>query len=454
MISDLLVVSLAWCVAYWFRFESGYFPIDKGKPKITEYLSVLALIALVWGPTLRWMGLYKPMRGVREVRERLQLISANTISVVILIALVYLLLEKNVPFSRAVFLCFWFFAVVFTLIERSFLRFLLRDLRRKGHNLRYLLIIGIGKVAADLVIRLRNRRELGIQIVGCLSVSGNRDEGPHDVPVIGKYQDVHEVIKRLPVDQVIIALPLNENHLLPTVIEQLGDSTVDVKIVPDVHQFISLTGSIEEFEGLPVIGLQVSPIVGISLILKRVFDMVVSAILLVILSPLMLLIAILVKISSKGPAIYSQERVSLDGSIFQILKFRTMCCDAESNGPGWTKSGDSRVTKLGKFLRSTSLDELPQIINVLKGEMSIVGPRPERPVYITEFRRHIPRYMLRHKVPAGMTGWAQVNGWRGDTAIEKRIECDLYYIENWSFFLDIKIILLTFIRGFRNQNAY
>jgi exopolysaccharide biosynthesis polyprenyl glycosylphosphotransferase len=168
----------------------------------------------------------------------------------------------------------------------------------------------------------------------------------------------------------------------------------------------------------------------------------------------MLAISILVKLTSRGPLLFKQERVSFDGTPFRIIKFRTMYIDAEVAGPGWTKPGDERITPLGRLLRSTSLDELPQLFNVLRGDMSIVGPRPERPVYIREFRRHIPRYMLRHKVPAGMTGWAQVNGWRGDTSIDKRIEYDLYYIENWSIFLDIKILFLTLFRGFRNRNAY
>jgi Undecaprenyl-phosphate glucose phosphotransferase len=229
---------------------------------------------------------------------------------------------------------------------------------------------------------------------------------------------------------------------------------LDIKIIPDLYQFASVGGAIEEFEGLPVISLQGCPLDGINLFTKRALDLAIAGLALVVFSPLMVVIALTVKLTSRGPVLFKQERVSFDGSRFTIFKFRTMFTNAEASGPGWTKPGDDRVTPIGRILRSTSLDELPQLFNVLRGDMSIVGPRPERPVYIKEFRQRIPRYMLRHKVPAGITGWAQVHGWRGDTSIDKRIEYDLYYIENWSIFLDLKIVCMTLVNGFRNRNAY
>jgi Undecaprenyl-phosphate glucose phosphotransferase len=247
---------------------------------------------------------------------------------------------------------------------------------------------------------------------------------------------------------------LADSHYLPDILSELKDSTVDVKIVPDLYQFITVGGSIEDFEGLPLISVQESPLDGFGQIYKRIFDITFSLLALLILSPFMMLIALLIKLTSKGPIFYSQERMSVDGTCFSIYKFRTMFIDAEASGPGWTKKGDQRVTTIGKYLRKYSLDELPQFWNVLVGDMSLVGPRPERPVFIDDFRRKIPSYMLRHKVPAGITGWAQVNGWRGDTSIDKRIEYDLYYIRNWSISLDFKIILLTIIRGLINKNAY
>jgi Undecaprenyl-phosphate glucose phosphotransferase len=274
------------------------------------------------------------------------------------------------------------------------------------------------------------------------------------VPIVGSYSDIGSFLGRTDIDQIVVALPLEDQQTLPEIMSQLQDSLVDIKIIPDLYQFASIGGAIEEFEGLPVISLQECPLDGINLFTKRTVDLLVASLLLLVLSPLMSIIALLVKLTSRGPVLFKQERVSFDGTPFRIIKFRTMYLDAESGGPGWTKPGDDRVTPLGRFLRSTSLDELPQLLNVLKGDMSIVGPRPEQPVFIREFRQHIPRYMLRHKVPAGMTGWAQVHGWRGDTSIDKRIEYDLYYIENWSIFLDLKILFLTVFRGFRNRNAY
>lgn len=453
-VSDLLTVSLAWCLAYWVRFESHWFPLDKGRPDFNDYISVLLVLIPVWLLTFRAVGLYRPMRGVREWKERILLVYGNGIALVFLITLIFLFREKTTPFSRAVFLWFGFFSLFFTLVERGFLRFILRDIRRKGFNLRYMLVVGDGRVAADVIRRIRAQRELGIQLLGCVTKSGDRLCGPEGVPVVGKYDDLGTVMKELEVDQVLVALPLEDSTALPQVMRDVSDSIVDVKIVPDLYQFVRVGGSIEEFDGLPVIGVQGSPLEGVARIIKRIFDILVSSVLIVLLSPLLLLICVLIKVTSRGPCVYAQERVSVDGTRFIIYKFRSMRTDAERAGPGWTTPKDSRITWLGSIMRKTSLDELPQLFNVLRGDMSIVGPRPERPVYIQEFRTRIPGYMLRHKVPAGITGWAQVNGWRGDTSIDKRIEFDLHYIENWSLWLDCKIILLTVLHGFFNKNAY
>jgi len=297
------------------------------------------------------------------------------------------------------------------------------------------------------------QREIGIQLLGCLTRKDGEIKEAKGVPIIGSYEELPDILRRTEIDQVVVALPLEDNHYLPNIMSALKDTLVDVKIVPDVYQFATVGAAIEEFEGLPVISIQESPIAGFHRIAKRAFDILLAGGMLILLSPVMLLIAALIKLTSKGPVFYSQERVSVDGSKFKIFKFRTMRADAEADGPQWSKSGDERITGLGNFLRRYSLDELPQLLNVLGGQMSIVGPRPERPVFIQEFRKRVPRYMLRHKVPAGMTGWAQVHGWRGDTSIDKRIEYDLYYIENWSLFLDLKILFLTLLRGIHNKGA-
>lgn len=452
--ADLVVVSIAWILAYWLRFQTDFIPADKGVPSFQNYLSMLFFIWLIWAFIFKRTGLYKPMRGTKQRKEVWLLLNANLLALVFFIAVTYLFREKSVPYSRLVFLYFGFFATAGTIMQRSLLRYMLREVRRRGYNLRYMLIVGAGQLAGDLASRIRKRRELGIQVVGCLSKDGNEKKGPRGIPIVGKYEDLEECLYQLEIDQVVVALPMEDNHHLPTVLSSIGDSLVDVRVIPDLHGFSTLGNSIEEFEGLPVISLRSSPLEGINLVAKRVVDIVVALFSILILLPVMVTIVILIKLTSRGPVVYSQERVSLDGTPFKILKFRSMTTDSESNGPGWTTKGDSRVTAIGKLLRATSLDELPQLFNVLRGDMSIVGPRPERPVFIQEFRKRIPRYMLRHKVPAGMTGWAQVHGWRGDTSIEKRIEHDLYYIENWSVFLDLKILFLTVVKGFSNRNAY
>jgi Undecaprenyl-phosphate glucose phosphotransferase len=452
--ADLLVVSVAWILAYWIRFKSGWIVVDKGVPDFAQYLQMLVFIWLIWAFVFRRMGLYRPMRGVRRTRELWVLINSNALSILLLISMTYLFREKSSQFSRLVFMYFWALATVLTVCERSLLRFVLRELRRKGYNLRYMLIVGAGKVASDMVSRVRLHQELGIQLIGCLSRDGGERRGPGGVPIVGSYGDLGQFINRADIDQIVVALPLEDQQVLPDIMEELKDSVLDIKIIPDLYQFASVGGAIEEFEGLPVISLQGCPLDGINLFTKRLLDLAIAGVALVVFSPIMALITLAVKLTSRGPVLFKQERVSFDGSRFRIVKFRTMYIDAEASGPGWTKPGDDRVTPVGRFLRSTSLDELPQLFNVLRGDMSIVGPRPERPVYINEFRQRIPRYMLRHKVPAGITGWAQVHGWRGDTSIDKRIEYDLYYIENWSIILDIKIVCMTLVNGFRNRNAY
>ncbi|RME57497.1 MAG: undecaprenyl-phosphate glucose phosphotransferase [Candidatus Dadabacteria bacterium] len=451
---DVATATISWLLAYWIRFYSGWIVVDKGIPDIKPYLSLIFFIWLIWPFAFKWMGLYRPMRGVRRIKELLLLFNANTFALLLFIAATYLFREKIVPYSRLVFILFWALSVVLTSLERVVLRKILMEMRRRGYNLRYMLIVGSGNLAGDIASRVRLHRELGIQLVGCLSKTGKESKGTKGIPVLGKYEELGKILQEKPIDQVIIALPMEENHYFPLIMEQIGDSLVDVRVVPDLHRYVSLRGAIEEFEGLPVICLRESPIEGANRIIKRAVDLGVASLGLIIFSPVMLIIAVIIKLTSRGPVFYSQERVSVDGTSFKILKFRTMYTDAERDGPGWTKPNDKRVTPVGAWLRKWSLDELPQLINVLRGEMSIVGPRPERPVFIEEFRKRVPRYMLRHKVPAGMTGWAQVNGWRGDTSIDKRIEYDLYYIENWSLLLDLKIMFLTLFKGLRNRNAY
>jgi Undecaprenyl-phosphate glucose phosphotransferase len=275
------------------------------------------------------------------------------------------------------------------------------------------------------------------------------------LPVLGISPDLTQVLKDNQIDEVVLALRNSHRDQLDQILSSLVDHNIQVRIIPDLHQFITLGCDVEEFEGMPLISLNQSPVIGWNSVAKRVSDIVYASFALLIFSPLMALITLAIKFFTPGPTIYRQERMGLDGKVFQMLKFRTMRVDAETQtGAVWAKKDDDRVTWLGKFLRKTSLDELPQLVNVLRGEMSCVGPRPERPSLVDKFKHDIPRYMLRHKVKAGMTGWAQVNGWRGDTSLEKRIEYDLYYISNWSLLFDFKIMLMTLLKGFISKNAY
>lgn len=485
--SDLLVVSCAWTLSYWIRFVSGYIPVDKGIPPFVDYARMLIFVWLVWAFVFRRFNLYRPMRGVGRWHEIWLLVRANAFSVLLLLAATYLFREKSVPFSRLVFVIFWVLATISTIVSRSLIRAFLRAMRRRGYNMRYALIVGSGKLAERLSARMSVHPEYGIELVGCLAgdpsqLSGRahsaasakkagrdgtalralslspdeamRGEADSHLRILGTYADLPGFLESGQIDQVIIAMPLCDHDKLEAVIHSIGDSMVDVRIVPDVHQFIQLGSQVEEFDGLPVVSLASTPLSGINRVTKRVLDLILGIVILIFALPLMAVIAVLIRAFSRGPILFTQERVGLDGETFKIYKFRTMYVDAERRGAQFAVRNDPRVTPIGRVLRRLSLDELPQLFNVIRGQMSLVGPRPERPVFINEFRRHVPKYMLRHKVQAGMTGWAQVNGWRGNTSIERRIEHDLYYIEHWSVLLDLKILFLTLTRGIRDRNAY
>jgi Undecaprenyl-phosphate glucose phosphotransferase len=486
--TDLAVVSVAWGAAYWLRFVSDLIPVEKGIPPFVDYARVLLFIWVIWASIFRRFGLYRPMRGTSRLREAWLLLKANTFAVLVFLACTYLFREKSVPFSRLVFVIFFLFATLLTISSRALVRLFLGRMRREGLNLRYALVVGAGELAEKVCERLALHPEFGIDLLGCLSADGPPTQAFHQTEVsrtevrggallapqlsvprlsiqpeattspslkiIGCYQDLPALLERGGVDQVIIALPLSDHDLLEEVVSSIGDNIVDVKLVPDYHRFIKLGALVEELDGLPVMSLASTPLAGINRVMKRIFDLTVGLFFFLLALPVLLVAAALVKLTSPGPIFYSQERVGLDGQTFKIFKLRTMRVDAERAGARFAIQMDPRVTPVGKWLRRFSIDEIPQLVNVLRGQMSLVGPRPERPVFISEFRKKIPDYMLRHKVQAGMTGWAQVKGWRGNTSIEKRIEHDLFYIENWSLLFDMKIIIMTLTAIWVDENAY
>jgi Undecaprenyl-phosphate glucose phosphotransferase len=292
-------------------------------------------------------------------------------------------------------------------------------------------------------------------VVGFLDDIETDIESLSGIPILGRTEDLPRVLQQRTVDQVYIALPRHADTDLEHILWLLSDQVVDIRIVPDFSQFVALNASAEEFEGMPIISLTERPLHGWKRVSKRVFDVFLSIAGLVVLMPVMAVIALLVKLTSPGPVLYHQERIGYDGRKFRMFKFRSMYDDAErETGAVWAKRNDPRITPLGKFLRKFSLDELPQIWNVLRGDMSFVGPRPEREVFVDAFRKTIPRYMMRHKIKSGITGWAQINGLRGESPIEKRTQLDLFYIRNWSFWFDVKIILITIAKIFYDDHAY
>ena len=448
---DLAFVSAAWFFTYWFRFYSNLFSVPKGVPSLDLYLSYVWVVLIVWFLCFKYLGLYKSHRSSSFELEAWKLLKANFLAIIVLLALTYLS-KQSEPFSRLAFGWFGFFSFVFTALGRFSLRVLLKELRRRGFNLKYCLLVGESEAARGLLRSLKLYKEAGFQPVGILVTDKFEGDQFESVPVIGKLSDLIDVIARYKIDTVFLTLPLSEMPNLNLIVDLLSNTHVDVKLVPDLGSLITVGGTIEDFDGLPIISLQESPLQGPDYILKRLLDVSLSLAALVALSPLFIVLAALVKLTSKGSIFYCQERVTLDGRRFKIYKFRTMVETAEASGPQWPTKNDPRVTPIGRFLRKWSLDELPQLFNVLKGDMSLVGPRPERPYFIKQFWQKIPSYMLRHKVPAGLTGLAQVHGLRGDTSLEERLKYDLFYIKNWSLFLDIKIIFLTIIKGLKNRN--
>ena len=450
---DACVIGMAWIASYWLRFHLPLVEVTKGFPPFAQYAALMPLVVVLWMMVFSVLRVYQSGRMLRRTHEVHLLLKAHGTALLFFIALTYLVSEYK--YSRGVMVYFGFLGAFFLVAFRLVLRNALRAFRRKGYNLRYVLAVGEGVALETLMARIEKFPELGLRVVGVVTHDSSSKDCVAGKPVLGHFVDLAAIVGRTRTDQVLIALPKNQYGEMDRILKMLHDETVDIQLVPDVHEYVTLGCAVEDFEGFPIVNLNDSPLEGWGGVAKRFTDFVFSLILLVILLPFFLLIALLIKMNSRGGVIYWQERMGLDGRNFKMLKFRSMRVDAEfSSGAVWAKQGDERRTAIGTFLRMTSLDELPQLWNVLKGDMSLVGPRPERPVFVHRFRQEIPHYMLRHKVKAGMTGWAQVNGWRGDTALDRRIEFDLYYIRNWSYLLDCKILAMTLWKGFVNKNAY
>jgi len=454
--TDILIISISWTIAYYARFSEFWWSNYLSNSQAQKYLIILVPIIILWPFIFKNMGLYKQRRITSIISEIFDVTKASTLAVIILVSATYFI--RKAEYSRLVFFYFWISSILLLGIERFIVRESLRSFRQKGYNFRRVLIVGAGDLGIRVLKKITSNPWAGLKVVGLIDDNIKIDELIEGHKIIGKTKNIREIIKEHNVDQVFVALPVQAYKRLTYVVNSLSDETVTVRIVPDLYQTMTLNAGIEDFDGMPLINLTESPMYGWSVILKRLSDMLVATIALLITSPLLLLISVIIKLTSSGPVLFKQRRYGLDGREITVYKFRSMSVCEDGDDIPQAQKSDPRITPFGTFLRKTSLDELPQFLNVLQGRMSVVGPRPHAVTHNEEYKKVVKSYMLRHKVKPGITGWAQVNGWRGETdtleKIEKRVEHDLYYIENWSVWLDIKIMWLTIWKGFIHKHAY
>ena len=450
---DAGVTAVSYVAAWWLQF-TFFTPRSAGRLPVSTYM--LALIFVIPAYLLLYDGfrLYKPKRISGRRVEAGNIFLSNMVGLLLFIFVLYVIREQN--FSRQMLFLFTGINFAGLVIERNFIRIILHRIRRRGMNLKHMMLVGCSKAAEGYIGRIAQNPQWGYQVHGILDDNTPVGTSYHDVPVIGGTDDIEKVLESNDLDEIAITHGLAEYYKLRKIVAACEKSGVHTQFVPDYTDIIPSKPYTEDLLGLPVVNIRYVPLSDtFNAMLKRAFDIVVSIIAIIIFSPVMIGTAIAVKATSPGPVIFRQERVGLHNRPFQMYKFRSMEVQSpEEEKKGWTTKDDPRVTKVGRFIRRTSLDEFPQLFNVLKGDMSLVGPRPERPQYVEKFREEIPRYMVKHQVRPGMTGWAQVNGYRGNTSIRKRIDYDLYYIEHWTFGFDIKILFLTVFRGFVNKNAY
>jgi len=468
----MAAVALAWMAAYYARFHSTLvttpFPPYKGIPQVRDYAELLPLILATSAIVFALQGLYRLRRPISAVDDSLRTIAAFIVTaalslgVTLYIRIYFRFAPEVAPsaeYSQGVFVLFVLFGAPLVMAGR---RLLLAGFERswaRGENAVRILVAGTSELGQTVARKLAAQSRLGFHVVGFLSEgAASPSLGPDAPPVVGALKDANEVIAEKSIDAVYVALSVDQHAAMVDLVKNLNNQFIDVRIVPDLLQCMTLRAGIEDLDGIPIVSLNETPMHGPAALVKRLMDITGALVLLIGLTVIPILPAIMVAIAlkgGKGPILYTQERMTVDGRRFSVYKFRTMVEDAEAGtGPVWATDGDPRRTELGAFLRKYNLDEWPQLLNILKGDMSLVGPRPERPAFVQEFQKNIPNYMLRHRVPSGLTGWAQVHGWRGNSSLEKRIEFDLYYIENWSLFLDLKILVLTLFRGFGQTHAY
>ncbi len=452
---DALVIIISYLLAWCLKFIGPFAVNSVRSLPFRWYMQFLLLIVPVYLILYHAFNLYTPKRVQGRRLEFSNIVKANTVGLLLLIGCLFIFI-KEINVSRTVLFLFYMINIVAEETERLAIRYLLRDIRKRGLNQKYILLVGYSRAAEEYIDRILQNPQWGYNVRGILDDHVKAGTLYKGIKVLGRIENLMVILPENKLDEIAITLGLSEYYRLEHIVSMCEKSGVHTKFIPDYNNIIPTKPYTEDILGLPVINIRYVPLMNtFNAVVKRLMDIGGSLVAIVLFSPVMLFAIIMIKVTSPGPLIYKQERVGLHNRTFMMYKFRSMEVQSkEKEKKAWTVKDDPRVTPVGKVMRRTSIDELPQLFNVLKGDMSLVGPRPERPFFVEKFREEIPRYMVKHQVRPGITGWAQVNGYRGDTSIRKRIEHDLYYIENWSIGLDVKIVFLTFFKGFINKNAY
>lgn len=456
LLVDAIVVVVSYTLAWLIKFKTPFAVTEPGVTALSVATYFSALYFIVPGYVLLYyfFNMYTPKRATRRKYEIGSIFKANTVGLVLFIVGLYGI--KMQHFSRSMIVIFYVLNIIQTTLGRSAIRSILQYFRKKGYNLKYVLLVGYSRAAEEYITRINANPQWGYVVRGILDDRVPGGTMYRGVKVLGRIENLLYILPENKLDEIAVTLALEDYDRLERIVDLCEKSGVHTKFIPDYNSLVPSRPYTEDLQGLPVINIRYVPLTNtLNWVAKRAVDIVGSLCAIVLFSPVMLAAAIAVKCTSHGPLIFKQERVGLHNKPFQMYKFRTMeLQDPTKEQKAWTVKDDPRVTKVGKFLRKTSIDEMPQLFNILVGEMSLVGPRPERPMFVEKFREEVPRYMIKHQVRPGLTGWAQINGYRGDTSIRKRIEYDIFYIENWTMSLDIKILFLTIFKGFINKNAY
>ncbi len=459
IIIDGCLLALSYVVSYYLRFYSPLRGFIKSDPfarfySLPEYSKILIFLIPGYLIIYYLCNLYAPKRLQSRRAGLWNIVKANFFGTLYFTFILYAVKEIN--YSRAMIAIFFVMNILFDTAFRAILDYSLKTARRKGYNLKHIVLVGYSNAAEAYIDRILVNPQWGFYIHGILDDNVERGTLYKNIKVIGSIDDLLEILPQNRLDEIAITLSIDEYSKLGRIVGICEKSGVHTKFIPDYQDFFPTIPYTEDLDGLPVINIRNVPLSNtFNRLIKRIVDLFGCIAALIVFALPMIIVAIIIKATSPGPVIFSQVRIGRHNKEFKMYKFRSMEIQTETKEKkAWTTFNDPRVTKIGKLIRRTSIDELPQLFNVLKGEMSLVGPRPERPFFVDKFKEEIPRYMIKHQVQPGMTGWAQIKGFRGDTSIRKRIECDLYYIENWTFSLDFKILFLTVFNGFINKNAY